>query len=237
MVNTAQTVRGRMMRLDATMRAERCAEQLARDVRRAARGLEARSPLITPGGSVGVIEPAVAGVTLALAESAPVEVGEQANGIYRVGGSGTLAVGMHVAAIGLADGAPGVPLGVVVRAARLSSGRLVEVAWSSAQQRVLESHGPARALVPLTLRTYQARRAETGVELRRRDDGGSWQPVVDGLAGVEIDYGVAGAAAARLHTAEELPSPAAIDVARIDCAASVDRTLVRAVQWAGVGRR
>ena len=245
MVNTADTVRDRMMRLDATMRAERCAEQLARDLRRATRGLETRAPLITVGGLVEVIEPAATGVTLALARSAPVEVDERANGTYRVAGSGVLAVGMRVAAIGLAGDAPAVPLAVVVGVARVSSERLVEVAWNASQQRILQQHGPTRALVPLVSRTYQTRSVPAGEELRRRDDDGSWQPVVDGLAAVEIDYGLAGVVGVPLLSATELqlraaelPSrPAAVVVARIDCAVSTGVVLVHAVQWAGIGRR
>ena len=103
-----------------------------------------------------------------------------------------LAVGIQVAVVGLADAVPAVPVAAVVRAGRVSSERLIEVAWNASQLRILREHGPVSALVALTLRTYQTRPTRRGAELIRRDDGGRWQPVVDGLAGVEIDYGLAG---------------------------------------------
>ncbi len=221
MVNTAGTVHDRLTRLDATMRAARCAEELSRDLRRSARGLESRLPLITSAGIVGVVEPDAAGanVALALPMAAPVEVDELVDGRYRVATPGALAVGMQVAVVGLADAAPAVPVAAVVRAGRVSSEGLVEVAWNASQLRILREHGPVRALVPLTLRTYQIRPARTGAELIRRDDGGRWQPVVDGLAGVEIDYGLVGdPGTQQLRAPASLSLPAAIVVARVDCA-------------------
>ncbi len=129
-------------------------------------------------------------------------------------------------------------MAAVVRAVRVSSERLIEVAWNASQLRILQEHGPVRALVPLMLRTYQIRPATTGDELIRRDDGGNWQPVVDGLAGVEIDYGLMGnPGTLPLSAAASLSLPAAIVVARVDCAARAADTLVHAVQWAGIGRR
>ncbi len=237
-VNSAATVRGRMMRLDATMRAERCAEELARDLRRSARGLGSRTRLIVGTGLVGVVEPAASGVQVALTEALPVEVDQLSDGVYRVTGLGELTVDTQVAAVGLAAASPAVPVANVVQAGRFSAEQLVEVGWQASQRRILQEHGPVRALVPLTLRTYQTRHTETGVELRRRDDAGSWQPVVDGLAGVDIRYGLAGElGASPLGLAESLLRSAEIVTARIDCAASSADVRVQAVRWAGIGRR
>ncbi len=144
-----------------------------------------------------------------------------------------------MAAVGLADTAPSTPLATVVSSARVAAGRLVEVGWNASQLAILEQHGPVRALLPLSSRAYDLRRGATGTLLRRRDDGGSWQPVADSLASVDLSFGLAAAAEGGrpLWSATELRLPVEIAVARVECAADSGGTLVRAVQWATTGRR
>ena len=239
MVNSAGIVRDRMSRLDAAMRVDRCAHELARDLRRAGRGLESSGPLRGAAGLVGVIEPAAGGVGVMLALGPPIEVDELVPGTYRIEYVGALVPGTRVAAVGLADTAPAIPLATLVRSARVASEKIVEVGWDASQLRILEQHGPVRALLPLSLRAYETRLRAPGIELRRRDDGGSWQPVAGGLANIEISFGLATAAADHrpLSTATSLVLPADISIARIDCVADTGITAVRAVQWAAIGQR
>ncbi len=109
---------------------------------------------------------------------------------YRVPVAGAPAMGASVAAVDQPlrpAGAP-LPVGTVVGKVRL--GGLVElsVAWRAAEAVLVSNWGPPRALAPVTVRVYDVRSSGGRLRLRRRDLGGSWQPIADGLDGFDVHW-------------------------------------------------
>ena len=62
------------------------------------------------------------------------------------------------------------------------------MAWSPSEALNLAAWGEPRALVPVRVREYEARAWAGAVQLRRRDEGGSWQPIADGLKEFHIAW-------------------------------------------------
>lgn len=105
---------------------------------------------------------------------------------YEVGTMGTLAVGMEVAAVGQ-PGRPvraGLPAGSVVSIIPGGGGAIVQISWGAG----VVAWGLPRALLPISWREYELRSLNGAYQLRRRDRGGTWQPVVDDLSAITIRY-------------------------------------------------
>jgi len=142
-----------------------------------------------------MIAPEPGGLVRLLLPSGPALEVEPAPGRwrYRARGIDGLIRGGLVAGL-IRRGAPGpLPLGrlrsrVVARRGPAPRMGVVEVGWAASEATLIAESGDVRALLPVTWRRYDLAARGGALQLRRRDDGGRWQPVVDGLLGVRIDY-------------------------------------------------
>jgi type II secretory pathway pseudopilin PulG len=107
---------------------------------------------------------------------------------YLVVAGGAPRIGTSVAAVDqpLRPVAAPLPAGVVVGATRIGAMIELSVAWYAPEAAVVASWGLPRALAPVFVRSYEVRRLPGGLQLRRRDDGGSWQPIADGIDAFDV---------------------------------------------------
>ena len=107
---------------------------------------------------------------------------------YIVEAAGAPPVGRLVAAVDQALRPPAEPLPVGTVVFTTPRGAFVELslAWHASEAALLSAWGPPRAVVPLRVREYEVRSAGGALQLRRRDDGGSWQPIADGLDAFDL---------------------------------------------------
>ena len=59
--------------------------------------------------------------------------------------------------------------------------------WEAAEEALIASGGGVRALLPIEVREMETVRRAGALQLRRRDDGSNWQPVVDGLLDLSLE--------------------------------------------------
>ncbi len=185
LVGTASVSRREWSAIRARGIARAAVSAVAADVARAGTGLERggavqrdgeRIPIVSSDGASGLR------IVRTLGEAVEI-VALVAPGVYEVEATGALVVGGSVVGVDL----PGRPVAAplpVGRVAALSAGIIsdeVVVAWSPAEVLSLAAWGQPRALVPVRFRQYAVRAQAGALQLRRRDEGGSWQPIADGL--------------------------------------------------------
>jgi len=185
LVGTASASRREWTAIRARSIARAAVSGVAGDITRAGKGLEGantvqrggeRMPIVSSNGASGLR------VVRTLADAVEI-IAVVAPGFYEVGTIEALVVGGSVVGIDLPGRPTAAPL-PVGRVARLSAGILndeVFVAWSPSEALNLAAWGEPRALVPVRVREYEARAWAGALQLRRRDEGGSWQPIADGL--------------------------------------------------------
>lgn len=162
---------------------------VAREVEAAGAGLEGAAAVLEGGQAISVLEMGSGELTVVVSAPA-IEVEISTGGGYRGTDLRGLARGDRVAGLGLERpfGAPA-PAGRVVRIVRdrgRRSGRLW-VRWKAAEEVLIAAGGGVRALLPIKVRQMETVRRAGALQLRRRDDGSKWQPVVDGLLDFSLD--------------------------------------------------
>lgn len=167
--------------------ARACRSALLTSLQQALDGLEGADTVCQGGLARHRVEPRDDGVALLqlLEDSAEVAVND--DGRYRLPSEralGAFAPGALVAALPATIGA--VVLGEVVAVDTNAAGTRLSVGWAAADAARLAA--PVRALVPVRWREFAFVAGDRGVDLRRRNAGGTWQPVVDGLVGIELVY-------------------------------------------------
>ena len=170
------------MRVDSALRA------ISADLRSVCAGLEGGRSVKWGGNDTPIVGPLPNGgiqILRSLGPALEVKAAIDAN-TYEVGTMGTLAVGMEVAAVGQ-PGRPvraGLPAGSVVSIIPGGGGAIVQISWGAG----VVAWGLPRALLPISWREYELRSLNGAYQLRRRDRGGTWQPVVDDLSAITIRY-------------------------------------------------
>ncbi len=176
-------------RVDRVALARACRDVLQRNLQQAFDGLEGVDTLHAEGGLRHRMEPRSDGAVLLQPVEDAAEVAVDADGSYRIATArarGALVPGALVVALP-ARGRVAV-LGKVVAIDTTAAGTRLHALWPSGAAPRLPL--PVRALVPVRWREVAFTAGERGIDLRRRDEGGNWQPVVEGLAGVELAYAV-----------------------------------------------
>jgi type II secretory pathway pseudopilin PulG len=191
LVGGASAERHRSRLLSAELRLDSALRAVTLDLRAAGVGLEGADSVERDGHVETIAGPAAGGGLRVLRTLGPAHEITAAidSDSYRLGDSGNLQPGALVLAVGLPERPPGAPLpaGTVISVFPTGQGAIVDISWGSSAGDVL-AWGPPRALLPVTWREYQLRSLDDAYQLRRRDLGGSWQPVVDELSGLAIDY-------------------------------------------------
>ena len=158
---------------------------VARDLRAAGFGFEGAASIQLYGERVPTLEARGAqGVLLLRAVAPAFEIYEHGAGSqYTVSGLTGLETGAVVAAVGMPERPPSAPLPAarIAGVMPVSVGAMLRVVWGSAEAQLLEAWGPPRALLVVEAREFGLRRLDDGLQLRRRDGSGSWQPAIDGL--------------------------------------------------------
>lgn len=176
-----------MSEIEAHALARAAVEAIARDLQRAGGALGGARIAWRNGQPVPVVDSVagVDGVRVLIPLAAAIEVDALAGaGRYRGSSRSGLELGRLVAGVGV-PGARRVLLGIVVSLTRTN---LITVAWAPAEALVIEQEGEVRALVPVSLREFAAVDRDGELQLRRRDFGGRWQPAVDPLAWLRLQY-------------------------------------------------
>jgi type II secretory pathway pseudopilin PulG len=164
---------------------------VSRDLDRAGAGLEDADAVMLGGERIAYASSSAGVVRLVLAAGTAVEVLRAEPGSrYAVDGGATLGVGDTVAALASPDRPPAapLPLGTIVGQAPLGADAEVQVAWQAAEAAAVSAWGPPRALLPVLLREYDTLPVDGGLQLGRRNLGGSRQPVVDGLDAFAVEW-------------------------------------------------
>lgn len=220
-------------RVYGAARARACRDVLLSNMQQAFEGLEGAHTVYQDGVARHRVEARAEGVALLRLLEDSAEVAVDDDGRYRLPsgrGLGAFAPGARVAALPGADG--DVVLGEVVAVDTSTMGTRLQVSWAAADAARLPE--PVRALAPVRWREFAFVVAERGIDLRRRDAGGTWQPVVDGLVGIEFVYASDrdgdGVADAPFVPWDQVVLP--VRAARVTC--RVDSVLAAATGWAGV---
>ncbi len=174
-------------RVYGAARARACRDALLTNLQQALDGLEGAHTVYQGGLPRHRVEQGDDGVVLLQPLEAPAEVAVDEDGRYRLPPDhalGAFAPGGLVAALPGAEGE--VVLGQVVALDTTAVGTRLAVGWAAAD--VARLADPVRALTPVRWREFAFVGSERGVDLRRRDEGGFWQPIVDGLVGIELLY-------------------------------------------------
>jgi hypothetical protein len=212
-------------------RARACRDVLLANIQQALDGLEGAHTVYRGGLARHRVEVRADGVALLrlLEDSAEVAVDE---GRYRLPSDralGAFAPGALVAALPGANG--DVVLGEVIAIDTSAAGTRLLVNWAAADTARLAE--PVRALAPVGWREFAFVASEPGVDVRRRNAGGTWQPVVDGLVGIELVYASDrdddGVADAPFVAWDQALLP--VRAARVTC--RVDSDMAAATGWAG----
>lgn len=166
-------------------RARACRDVLVANLRRGFGALEGASTAYREGLGRPRVEQRDQGVVLlqSLEESAEIAIDD--DGRYRLPPErslGAFVPGAAVAALPAIAGS--IVLGEVVSVDTNEAGTRLGVNWSAAD--VARLPDPVRALTPVRWREFAFVNSDRGVELRRRDHGGTWQPIVEGLVEIEL---------------------------------------------------
>lgn len=177
--------------LEARTLAGAVADTVSRDLRQVGRFLEGARLVQLRGRRIDLVEGGD-GVRLVRSLGPSVEVGETAGTDgYWVSASEQLEPEVLVAALGQ----PGRPRGAALPVGPVESvlegvgGALVRVGWSRPEAALIRGWGEPRALVPIRLREYEVVERNGMPMLRRRDAGGYWQPVSDGVVRLRVAVG------------------------------------------------
>lgn len=192
LVGTASASRREWTAIRARGIARAAVSGVAGDVARAGNGLERanavqrggeRMPIVSSNGASGLR------VVRTLGDAVEI-VALVAPGVYEVETTGALVVGGSVVGVDLPGRPAAAPL-PVGRVAAFSAGIIndqIVVAWLPSEALNLAAWGEPRALVPVRIREYEARPRAGALQLRRRDEGGSWQPIADGLEEFRVTW-------------------------------------------------
>jgi len=188
LVGSARAERHRARALDAELRVDSALRAISADLRAACAGLEGGRSVRRGGQNTPIVGPLPNGGIRMLRSLGPaLEVGVALDAnTYEVGAPGALEAGVEVAAVGQPGRPAGaaVPAGTVVSVIPAGGGAIVQISWGAE----VVAWGLPRALLPITWREYELRALDGAYQLRRRDRGGSWQPVVNDLSAVTIRY-------------------------------------------------
>jgi len=209
--------------------ARACRDTLLTNLQQALDGLEGADTVYQEGLVGHRVEPRADGVALLQPLEDSAEVAVDDDGRYRLPADralGAFAPGAMVAALPGSDGA--VVLGEVIAVDTSAAGTRLAVRWAAAARLAV----PVRALVPVRWREFAFVAGERAVDLRRRDIGGTWQPVVDGLVGIDVvfasDRDDDGVADGPLVPWDQAALP--VRAARVTC--RVDSAMAAASGWA-----
>lgn len=187
LINGATASARARTRVHGAALARACRDALRTNLQQALDGIEGADTVYREGVPRHRIEPRSDGIALLQQLEDSAEVAVEDDGRYRLPGAralGAFAPGALVAALPAANGE--VVLGEVIAVDTSAAGTRLHVGWSAVD--VARPSEPTRALVPVRWREFAFVRGERGIDLRRRDGGGYWQPIVDGLVGIEIVY-------------------------------------------------
>ncbi len=188
LVGSARTERRRARSLDAEMRVDSALQAISADLRVVGVGLEGGRSVQRGGHDtpiVGALPNGGIQILRSLGPALEVRAALNAN-TYEVGATGSLVAGMEVVAVGQPGRPSGaaLPAGSVVSIIPGSGSEIVQISWGAG----VVAWGLPRALLPITWREYALRGFNGAHQLRRRDRGGFWQPVVDDLSGLAVRY-------------------------------------------------
>jgi len=167
--------------------ARACRDALLTNLQQALDGLEGADTVYRAGLARHRVEPRGDGLVLLQPLEKSAEIAVDDDGRYRLPSTralGAFLPGALVAALPATDG--NTVLGEVIAVETSSAGTRLSVSWAAADIGRLAE--PVRALAPARWREFAFVAGERGVDLRRRDAGGYWQPVANGLAAVELVY-------------------------------------------------
>ena len=191
LVSGAASTRRRWATFSAQAAADAAVTAVARDARQAGEGLEGGDSIRLHGERLAIVSASAAGGIRMLRALGPVRevVKARPDGVYEIDGVTAIEIGTIVAAVGLPErpATAALPAGVVVGSFRRISTLELRVAWGTAVG-TLDEWGEPRAVVALELREYGVRRIDEAWQLRRRDGGRSWQPVVDDLDSFSVGW-------------------------------------------------
>jgi hypothetical protein len=204
--DAAWLCRQRRAGIEAEQLAIVAVDVLAREVEGAGVGLEGATAVDWRGGHVPLIEARAGGMAVVTAVGLPVEVEPLAAAATGQNVASVLLAARRIAYRAEAVRAPGarratVALSVNSRVAGLGAEGWVVPAGTVRESRAVGSRGtvvvdwdrtpasPVRALVPIRRRELELRFQSGALQLRRRDNDGNWQPMVDGIEELTIRYG------------------------------------------------
>ena len=188
LVGSARAERHRARALDAELRVDSALRAISADLRGAGIGLEGGRSVRRVGQDMPVVGPLpLGGIRIFRPLGPALEVGAALDvNTYEVGAAGALETGVEVAAVGQPGRPAGaaVPAGTVVSVLPAGAVAVVQISWGAE----VVAWGLPRALLPFTWREYELQPLAGAYQLRRRDRGGSWQPVVDDLSALTTGY-------------------------------------------------
>lgn len=192
MVESTRTFAARQRQLDAEAKVRAVGLAVAPALREAGGGLEGARAISLDGERIPVVWISAARARIVVPEGDAREADPEPGGWLRLESvaylrTGDLMVGLGVGAVeGPSSPLPAGTIRTIVRdRPRGPSGGTVQITWGPAESDRIEAEGPPRALLPVAVREFELRSA-WGLELRRRDLGGRWQPIIDGLAAVSF---------------------------------------------------
>lgn len=189
-VDGMRTFRARHRSLEATARVDAAADALLAAFESAGQGLEGARAVQLDGRHIDIVEVGASFVQVVIPTGDAREAEPAPYGELRLADVAGLRVGDRVAGLGLVhpdtgEPPPALPVGRISGLLPDGSGGpgggLVTLDWSASEAALLAEYGQPRALLPLTLRQLGVRVRTDGLQLRRRDLDGPWQPVVDAL--------------------------------------------------------
>lgn len=192
-VDGARTFRARHRGIESLALVEAGADAVEAALEEAGTGLEGARSISVEGRTLDVSRVEEQSLQVVIPSSSAREAEPVAGGDERLADVAGLAAGDLVVGLGLVDPDSGQPISspplgkiatLIRDRARGPSGGIVGVAWAAPEAAVVERCGQPRALLPVTIREIAVQPLAGGLQLRRRDLGGSWQPIVDGLEDV-----------------------------------------------------
>lgn len=190
-VNAARTSRTRQDHLVAQARVRAAMHAITGALRAAGGGVEGATAISIDGNRVPIADLEAVTARVVVPLGAARETESEPGGWLLVADRRGLSVGDRVVGLGYASDAEEVlPSGVVSAIERVStagrSGGRIRVAWAPPEAARVEREGAPRAILPVVVREIATRSGPAGLELRRRDAAGRWQPIVEGLEAVEV---------------------------------------------------
>lgn len=194
-VDGARTFRARHRALETVFLTEAGADAVGAALEAAGAGLEGARAVSLQGERIPAASVGAASLRVVIPLGAAREAEPAAGGEQRLADVAGLEVDDLVVGVGLMDPETALPpaalpVGRIARIdrdrARGPSGGTVRVAWAAPEATLLDRCGEPRALLPVAVREIATRALAEGLQLRRRDLGGNWQPIVDRLDEVRL---------------------------------------------------